>query len=260
MSHFLSACIGRCFFYIRLMKKKLVLPLIGASLMMIMAFFYNNMAQANQTENRAEVAQNRVEPVLNEFLSACGARVGSPIFLRAVKEEDLLELWVKPDKSERYVLAKRYPIAAWSGELGPKMKEGDGQTPEGFYEVRVGALNPRSNYHLSFNIGYPNEYDREQGRTGSLIMIHGRDVSIGCLAMTDPGIEELYTMVAMAMKKGQKSIPVQIYPFIPTPARMAQEKQSPHIDFWRFLAKAWLWTEQHHAPAPVKIKDGQMVL
>ncbi len=222
--------------------------------------FLYNMAQADQSEDRAAMAAKRVESGLNEFLNACGAKVGSPIFLRAVKEEDLLELWVKPDNGERYILAKRYPIAAWSGELGPKMKEGDGQTPEGFYEVKVGALNPRSNYHLSFNIGYPNAYDRAQGRTGSFIMIHGSDVSIGCLAMTDAGIEELYTMVAMAMKKGQKSIPVQIYPFIPTPARLAQEKQSPHADFWRFLAKAWLWTEQHHAPAPVKFEGGRMKL
>ncbi len=218
------------------------------------------MAQADQSEDRAAMAAKRVEPGLNEFLNACGAKVGSPIFLRAVKEEDLLELWVKPDNNERYILAKRYPIAAWSGDLGPKMKEGDGQTPEGFYEVKVGALNPRSNYHLSFNIGYPNAYDRAQGRTGSFIMIHGRDVSIGCLAMTDPGIEEIYTMVAAAMKKGQKSIPVQIYPFIPTPARLKEAQDSEHIQFWRFLAKAWQWTELHHAPAPVKFEGGKMIL
>ncbi len=241
------------------MNKKVLLTCGALALLTIMGIFID-MVQADQSEDRAATAAKRVEPGLNEFLNACGAKVGSPIFLRAVKEEDLLELWVKPDNSERYILAKRYPIAAWSGELGPKMKEGDGQTPEGFYEVKVGALNPRSNYHLSFNIGYPNAYDRAQGRTGSFIMIHGRDVSIGCLAMTDPGIEEIYTMVAAAMKKGQKSIPVQIYPFIPTTARLKEAQDSEHIQFWRFLAKAWQWTELRHAPAPVKFEGGKMIL
>lgn len=122
------------------------------------------------------------------------------------------------------------------------------------------GLNPRSNYHLSFNIGYPNSYDRFLNRTGSLIMVHGRDVSIGCLAMTDPGIEELYTMVEQAMAAGQKSVPVQIYPFVPTPARLIQEKDSPHAAFWSLLARAWKWTETRHAPAPVVFRDGSLVL
>lgn len=213
---------------------------------------------AERDESRAVAARERVEPVLNAFLQRCGARVGSPVFLRAIKEDSMMELWVRPDRAERYVLAKRYPIAAWSGTLGPKEREGDGQTPEGFYEVVPAALNPLSNYHLSFNIGYPNAADRALGRTGSLIMVHGRNVSIGCLAMTDPGIEEIYTMVAQALAGGQKSVPVHIYPFEPTPARLEQEKASPHAVFWSRLADAWAWTERHQAP--VRVVDGEPVV
>ncbi len=247
------------FFNIRRMNKKMLLTCVVLAMVTIMGIFFG-MAQTGQDADRAATARQRVESGLNEVLKTCGAQVGSFVFIRAVKEENLLELWVKPEQGERYVLFKRYPVAAWSGELGPKMKEGDGQTPEGFYEVKIGALNPRSNYHLSFNIGYPNAYDCAQGRTGSFIMIHGSDVSIGCLAMTDPGIEEIYTMVDAAQKNGQKSIPVQIYPFIPTPARLKEAENSEHIQFWRFLAKAWQWTELRHAPAPVKFKAGKMTL
>lgn len=186
--------------------------------------------------------------------------MGDPVFLRAVKEDSVLELWVKPDKAERYVLAKRYPIAAWSGKLGPKEKEGDKQTPEGFYEVEPSGLNPRSNYHLAFNIGYPNAYDRSLNRTGSFIMVHGRDVSIGCLAMTDPGIEEIYTMVEQALIHGQQRVPVQIYPFVPTPARLLKEKNSPHAAFWADMARAWDWTERTHTPARVNAVDGRLVV
>lgn len=149
---------------------------------------------------------------------------GKSCVLRAVKEDSVLELWVKPDKSECYMLAKRYPIAAWSGKLGPKEKEGDRQTPEGFYEVEPSGLNPRSNYHLSFNIGYPNAYDRSLNRTGSFIMVHGRDVSIGCLAMTDSGIEEIYTMVEQALVHGQKTFPCRFIPSCPL-RRVCQRKR-----------------------------------
>ena len=241
------------------MKKNVVLSLLGLVLL-VSAVAVFNMACAEKSSNRADIARKRVTPVLNSFLEPCGARVGSPVFLRAVKEDSVLELWVKPDKSECYMLAKRYPIAAWSGKLGPKEKEGDRQTPEGFYEVEPSGLNPRSNYHLSFNIGYPNAYDRSLNRTGSFIMVHGRDVSIGCLAMTDSGIEEIYIMVEQALVHGQKNVPVQIYPFVPTPARLSEEKDSPHAAFWADMARAWDWTERTRTPARVKAVNGRLVV
>lgn len=173
------------------------------------------MACAEKSSNRADIARKRVTPVLNSFLEPCGARVGSPVFLRAVKEDSVLELWVKPDKAECYMLAKRYPIAAWSGKLGPKEKEGDRQTTEGFYEVEPSGLNPRSNYHLSFNIGYPNAYDRSLNRTGSFIMVHGRDVSIGCLARPIPELRRFISWWNRLWFMGKKTFPCRFIPSCP---------------------------------------------
>lgn len=178
-----------------------------------------------------------------------GDNFGRPVFLRLLKEDDLLELWIQSPQGT-WSIAKQYPIAAWSGTLGPKLREGDGQSPEGFYDVTLASLNPRSNYHLSFNIGYPNAYDRSLGRTGSFIMIHGSDVSIGCYAMTDPLIEEIYGMVEAALRQRQPRVPVQIYPFAMTPERMAREANSEHIGHWNYLLPGWQYTETHRAPYP----------
>lgn len=173
---------------------------------------------------------------------------GRPVFIRVIKEERLLELWLGHNGS--WELLKTYPIAGMSGELGPKEQEGDRQAPEGFYRVYPSALNPKSNYYLSFNIGYPNAYDRSLGRTGSHIMVHGSNVSIGCFAMTDPGIEEIYTLVAEALQAGQSYVPVQVYPFRMTEQRIQTELDSPHHEFWQHLLPGWQHTEARHEPWP----------
>lgn len=175
-----------------------------------------------------------------------GHAFGRPVFLRIIKEERKLELWTQHEGC--WSILKTYPIAAMSGTLGPKKAEGDEQAPEGFYATRRELLNPRSSYHLSFNIGYPNAYDRRLGRTGSFIMVHGSDVSIGCFAMTDKGIEEIYTMVHQALLAGQPFVPIQIYPFEMTPERMEQEKKSPHYTFWQYLLPGWQHTHTHREP------------
>ncbi len=175
-----------------------------------------------------------------------GAFFGCPVFIRIIKESWLLELWVQHEGA--WQVLKTYPIAGMSGKLGPKQKEGDEQAPEGFYDVVPERMNPNSRYHLAFNIGYPNEYDRSLGRTGSFIMVHGSDVSIGCFAMTDPGIEEIYTMVNEAFRAGQKRVELHVYPFEMTPARMEKEKNSPHHEFWRTLQPRWQHTHDHHSP------------
>lgn len=173
---------------------------------------------------------------------------GRSVFIRIIKEERVLELWLEHEGS--WELFHSYPIAGMSGELGPKEQEGDGQAPEGFYRALPTALNPKSLYYLSFNIGYPNQYDREHGRTGSHIMVHGSNVSIGCFAMTDAGIEEIYTLVAEALRAGQSYVPVQVYPFRMTEQRMQKEAASPHYAFWQHLLPGWLHTETHHCPWP----------
>lgn len=190
--------------------------------------------------DRVAEARQHVEAELKEHF-------GKPVFLRIIKEDYELELWLQ-EPDGKWLLFDTYEIAAMSGELGPKTKEGDEQAPEGFYRVLPRAMNPRSMYHLSFNIGYPNAYDRSLGRTGSYIMVHGSDVSIGCFAMTDPIIEEIYTLVNEAFRAGVKSVPVQVYPFRMTEERMQEEASHQHFEFWQHLLPGWQYTEQHKAP------------
>lgn len=193
-------------------------------------------------EQRVATARRNAEPELGEHF-------GKPVFIRIIKEDYEFELWVQ-EADKNWHRIKTYEIAAMSGDLGPKTKEGDEQAPEGFYRVVPSAMNPRSSYHLSFNIGYPNSYDRSLGRTGSYIMVHGSDVSIGCFAMTDPIIEEIYTLVNEAFKAGVANVPVQVYPFRMTDERMAAEAQNKHYEFWQHLLPGWQYTEQHAAPYP----------
>lgn len=197
-------------------------------------------ASCDASADRVITARKNVAPALENHF-------GKPVFIRIIKEDWELELWVQePDASWQRL--KVYEIAAMSGELGPKTREGDEQAPEGFYRVLPSAMNPRSSYHLSFNIGYPNNYDKSLGRTGSYIMVHGSDVSIGCFAMTDPVIEEIYTLVNEAFLAGTKSVPVQVYPFRMTPERMQQEAQNKHYSFWLHLLPGWQFTEKNNAP------------
>lgn len=195
-------------------------------------------------------------------LKQVSAQEGDPVFIRIIKDKRLLELWVQPGGQGAFVPVKSYPVLGMSGTLGPKLKEGDKQAPEGFYTVRQSSLNPNSNYHLAFNIGYPNAWDRSLNRTGNYIMVHGKDVSVGCFAMGDPGIEELYGIVESYLNKApqKNAVEVQIYPFIPTQTRILMEKKNPHHPFWCFLADAWVWTEKNRAPAPVTLEGDTLRL
>ena len=194
-----------------------------------------------------DVVEDRVAKAKGNVSSTLAAHFGKPVFIRIIKEEYTLELWGQEADGIWHIL-KTYEIAGMSGKLGPKTAEGDKQAPEGFYRVYPHAMNPRSSYHLSFNIGYPNHYDRSLGRTGSYIMVHGSDVSIGCFAMTDPGIEEIYTLVNEAFLAGTKSVPVQVYPFRMTEERMAAEASSEHYAFWQHLLPGWQYTEAQQKP------------
>ncbi|MEO8000287.1 MAG: murein L,D-transpeptidase family protein [Arenimonas sp.] len=162
-------------------------------------------------DSRAEQAAKRVKPALVASLAEQKLVYGSPVFIRIFKAEKTLEVWIR--KKDQYVLFHTYPICTYSGRLGPKTREGDNQAPEGFYRVGLNQLNPQSNYHLAFNLGYPNTYDRANGRTGDFLMVHGNCVSIGCYAMGDAAIEEIYTLMDVALHSGQKNIDVHIFPF-----------------------------------------------
>jgi murein L,D-transpeptidase YafK len=158
----------------------------------------------------------------------------SPILVRIFKEEAELEVW-KQDAAGRFALLKTYPICRWSGELGPKIKEGDRQAPEGFYDIAPGQMNPNSNYYLAFNLGFPNTYDKANDRTGAFLMVHGDCSSRGCYAMTDEQIQEIYALGRDSFMGGQKSFQVQAYPFRMTPLNMAKHRNNPNLAFWRMI-------------------------
>jgi murein L,D-transpeptidase YafK len=156
----------------------------------------------------------------------------SPILVRIFKEESEFEVW-KQDANGQFAHLKTYPICRWSGELGPKVKEGDRQAPEGFYAITPGQMNPNSNYYLAFNLGFPNAFDRANDRSGAFLMVHGDCSSAGCYAMTDEQIQEIYTLGRDAFLGGQKSFQVQAYPFHMTPANLARHRNNPAMSFWK---------------------------
>src|SRR5215510_4789916 len=158
----------------------------------------------------------------------------SPILVRLFKEESELEVW-KEDRNGDFALLKTYPICRWSGELGPKVKEGDRQAPEGFYTITPGLMNPNSSYYLAINMGFPNKYDQANGRTGNFLMIHGDCSSAGCYAMTDEQIAEIYALARESFFGGQRTFQIQAYPFRMTALNMAKHRNSPHMAFWKML-------------------------
>ncbi|MEM7426828.1 MAG: 2-dehydro-3-deoxyphosphooctonate aldolase [Pseudomonadota bacterium] len=170
-------------------------------------------------------------------LKELGLKTGLPVFIRIFKEDSLLEFWMQKDG--KWTKYRDFEICKWSGELGPKLREGDGQSPEGFYRVSKGSLNPNSSYYLSFNLGFPNRFDYENERTGTYLMVHGNCVSVGCYAMTDPGIAVIYKLVEQALRNGQRAVPVHIFPFKMTDENLEKHKDSKWISFWRDIRPAY---------------------
>ena len=138
---------------------------------------------ANSNRLPAE-ATKKLPPELLSLLRQKKMPKHSPILVRIFKEEAELEVW-KQDTTGRFQILKTYPICRWSGDLGPKLQEGDRQAPEGFYTVTPKLMHPNSNFYLAINIGYPNSFDKANNRDGSLLMVHGDCSSRGCYAMTD---------------------------------------------------------------------------
>ena len=160
------------------------------------------------------------------------------IFIRIFKKEAELEVWKRKSSGE-YALLKTYEICAWSGDLGPKFKEGDRQAPEGFYRVTPGLMNPNSSFHLAFNLGFPNSYDRSHNRTGSFLMVHGACSSAGCYSMEDAQIEEIYALAREAFLGGQKAFQVHAFPFRMTAENMAIFQNDKSMPFWRTLKRGY---------------------
>lgn len=203
------------------------------------------------TSSLLEYIRGTRQPVLAREVKTQHLRLGAPVFLRVFKQENVLEAWIEDPRTRRYALYKTYPICKFSGGLGPKLAEGDKQAPEGFYLVGPGQMNPKSQFHLAFNLGYPNAYDRARGRTGSALMIHGGCQSTGCFAMTDEAIEEVYLLLDNALRKGQEYVPVHIFPFRMTPENMGKHAQSEWAGFWLNIKEGYDAFENARIPPMV---------
>ena len=165
-------------------------------------------------------------------LKAMGSSPGEAMLIRIFKQEKTLEVWKRTTAGD-FRMFKTYEICAFSGNLGPKIKEGDRQSPEGFYTITPGLMNPRSSYYLAFNTGFPNKFDRSWGRTGTDLMVHGDCSSSGCYAMTDGGIAEIYALARESFKGGNSSFQLQIFPFKMTAANLAAHAKNEHLPFWK---------------------------
>jgi len=233
------------------------------SIIGLLSFAQISHAQMAETQ-RSQKAAARFEAPLEDALGKMELSLGDAVFLRITKTQSKadkkgrLEAFVENEDGD-FVLFKTWEICTYSGALGPKLKEGDGQSPEGFYFVNPGRMNPYSSYHLSFNLGYPNAYDRAHERTGNYLMVHGDCVSIGCYAMTDEGIEEIYTLVGASLKGGQPFIRVHAFPFPMTEENMAAHKNNANIEFWENLKTGWDWFEQKKRPPNVNVAQKRYI-
>jgi murein L,D-transpeptidase YafK len=199
------------------------------------------LAGCNSDEVSLATNAKANQPVPPKLLAAMVEKdmdLNSPILVRLFKEEAELEVW-KQDRSGRFALLKTYPICRWSGDLGPKVREGDRQAPEGFYAISPAQMNPQSAYYLSFNTGYPNAFDRALGRSGSQLMVHGDCSSRGCYAMTDEQIAEIYSLGRESFFGGQRAFQLQAYPFKMTPVNMAKHRNNPNMPFWKMIKEGW---------------------
>jgi murein L,D-transpeptidase YafK len=204
-------------------------------------------------------SETPLSPEAVSMLGRKGMDAGAPIFVRIFKEESELEVWKARDDG-RFYHFKTYPICNWSGELGPKTATGDKQAVEGFYRVGQSQMNPNSSYYLAFNLGYPNAYDQSHGRTGSALMVHGKCKSVGCYAMTDALMEEIYSLARESFRNGQDAIEVHAFPFRMTQANMLRHQNNPNMLFWQTLKQGYDFFETYRLPPTVAVCERRYVV
>ncbi len=210
------------------------------------------------TSTRANNAIISVEQHLKKELIKKDLKYGAPIFIRIFKQSAVLEVWIESNDGT-FIHFKNYDICTFSGDLGPKLKEGDNQSPEGFYFVNARSLNPWSRFHLSFNLGYPNSYDRFNNRTGSALMVHGSCVSIGCYAMTDDNINEIYALSVAALKGGQPFFRVHSFPFKLEQTELSKYKANKWYSFWLNLKEGYDYFNENKKPPNVEVLNGKYI-
>lgn len=224
----------------------------------VLAGCNDTIDQAFDPSTIANKVEQPLPPRILAQMKAKGMERNSPIAIRIFKEEGALEIW-KAKTDNRFDKIAEYQICAWSGRLGPKVKEGDRQAPEGFYQLSPAHLNPNSKYYLAINTGFPNRFDQANGRTGSNLMIHGACSSSGCYSMTDAQILEIYAFARDAFKGGQKSVQLQAFPFRMTAENMARHKHSEHYDFWQMMKVGYDHFEITKRPPEVNICERKYV-
>lgn len=229
--------------------RRFILIALGSCVLVLALFVAFNSSLRQSMADRAvrlvewivpgwgPIARHGSRQPLATRLGEKGFALGAPAFIRILKQENELEVWLR--KGETFALFETFPICTWSGDLGPKLAEGDKQSPEGFYAVGLKQLNPKSSYYRAFNLGFPNAYDQTFGRTGSLLMVHGDCVSIGCYAMTDKGIDDIYRIVEAALLAGQNAVPVHAFPFRMTDTALAAKAGHRWASYWANLKEGY---------------------
>ncbi|SEG82809.1 Murein L,D-transpeptidase YafK [Bosea lathyri] len=225
----------------------------------LVAFVALTLGACEEDRYRGSARHNIPIPSATYTLMAeKGMSKDQPVLIRSYKKESELEVWKRKPSGE-YALLKTFPMCRWSGQLGPKVREGDRMAPEGFYAISAAQMNPNSSYYVSFNMGYPNAYDRSLGRTGAHLMVHGACSSAGCYSMTDDQIGEIYALLREAQNAGQKAVQMQALPFRMTPENLAKHRLDSNIAFWKNLKEGTDYFEVARDEPQVSVSGGRYV-
>lgn len=239
-------------------KKARMTRLVALILCAIVALSVAATVMVERRRPSPDTAISEMQRTLPQRLDARHVAMGDPVYIRIFKQEQLLELWMKP--KDQWVLFQTYDICHYSGGLGPKLETGDKQAPEGFYTVARDQLNPFSRHHRAFNLGFPNAFDRAHGRTGSYLMVHGGCTSAGCYAMTDAQVDDIYRLVNAALQKGQVKVDVHAFPFRMTARNMSEHQSSRWAGFWADLKRGYDAFEAHRAVPAVRVAGDRYVV
>lgn len=213
----------------------------------------------NNGPDRAQVAVARYREPVQRMFASKGVDFSQPVFMRAFKQDNVIELWAKDKRRSGYKLVKRYEVCNYSGALGPKTRSGDMQTPEGFYEVRAHNLKPQSQFHMSFNLGFPNAHDRSRGWAGTNIMVHGDCTSEGCFAMRDDPMEEIYTVASLNFEAGNGLFYFHSFPFRMTDKALEAQKDHPWHDFWASMQPGYEIFERQRLVPQISSQSGRYI-
>jgi murein L,D-transpeptidase YafK len=247
------------------MKIKSIVPFMAAAL--LVGFTSGNFKKEQLKNSNVRNAYKEKWTLVKEKLTKAGVDTSHfEIFIRIFKQEAKLEVWAKSKNITQFKLVETYAICQSSGVLGPKRKQGDGQVPEGFYQV--GSFNPQSEFYLALGVSYPNKSDKIKGNQtdpGGDIMIHGNCVTIGCMPITDDKIKEVYVMAVEARNNGQEVIPIHIFPTKLDAQGMAHLKSittdAGKIAFWNNIQQGYTYFETNKIVPAISVdKNGDYKL